>query len=193
MGKHLLEYRSRMHTLLTLNGRKKSKLNWWPLWRDTLLRVLQEHGGYIDGSLHAAHWYWETPRIGIMFHDNGTMNGHVTLRWILQFSAGWEIDFCQWLSRNLQSIPTLTKTKHRMRRSCTSLNVTNAPCLVHLLHKRRCYCVRYQAKFVIWSGASQCFLRIIWIFSTCMPKWATMSAQKCSSNSKTHQILCVCN
>jgi len=32
------------------------------------------------------------------------------------------------------------------------------------------------------------FLRIIRIFSTCMRKWATMSAQKCCSNSKIPQI-----
>jgi len=31
-------------------------------------------------------------------------------------------------------------------------------------------------------------LRIIWIFSTCMRKWATMSIQKFSSNSKIRQI-----
>jgi len=36
------------------------------------------------------------------------------------------------------------------------------------------------------------FLQKIWIFSTCMRKWATMSAQKCSSNSKIRQIpLCL--
>ena len=50
--------------------------------------MLQERGGFIYGGGHASHWYWETPRIGMTFLDNGTMNGHSTLGWILQFSAG---------------------------------------------------------------------------------------------------------
>jgi len=120
--------------------------------------------------------------------DNGTTNGHSILGWILQFSDGWGIHFCQCLSRNLQSIPNVTKTKHHMRRSCTTLKVTKAPCLLHLHLKSQCYFVFCQAKFVIWSGGSQSFLRIIWIFSTCLCKWATMSAQQCSSNSKIRQI-----
>jgi len=88
--------------------------------------------------------------------------------------------------------PNLMKTKHQMRHSCTNLKVINVPCLVLLLRTRRYYFVLCQAWFVIWSGGSQSVLRIIWIFSTCVRKWATMSAQKCSSNSTIHLIpLCL--
>jgi hypothetical protein len=64
--------------LLISNERRKSKLNSRPLWRDTLRGVRPERGGYIDGAWNVSHWYWETPRIGMMFQDNGTMNGHST-------------------------------------------------------------------------------------------------------------------
>jgi len=188
MGTHLCGYPTRMHTLLISNGLKKSKQNWRPLQRDTLHRVFQERGGFINGGWHASPWYWDTLRIGMSFLDNGTMDGHTILGWILQFSYGGETCFCQCLSRNLWNIPSLTKTKHKMRRFCMNLKVIIAPCLVHLLLKRRCYFVRFQAKFVIWSGGSQSFLQIIWIFSTCMWKWAMISTQKCSSNSKICQI-----
>jgi len=50
--------------------------------------------------------------IGMPFQDNGTMNGHSTLWLILRFSDGSETHFCQCLSRNLRSIPNLTKRKH---------------------------------------------------------------------------------
>jgi len=75
-----------MHNLLISNGLRTCKLNSRPLWRDTLHGVLQEGGGYIDGSWHVSHWDWETPRIGMTFQDNGTMNGHSILGWILRFS-----------------------------------------------------------------------------------------------------------
>jgi len=188
MGNPWFGDQRRMHTLLISNWLRTSKLNSRLMWRDTLHGVCQERGGYPDGGWQVSHWYWETPRIGMMFQDHGTMNGHSTLGWILWFSDGWETNFCQCLSRNLRSIPNLMKMKHQIRRSCTNLKVSNAPCLLHLLLKRRCYFVLFLAKFVIWSGGSQSFLRIIWIFSTCMQKWATMGEQKCSLNSKIRQI-----
>jgi len=188
MGNHLFRYQRIMHTLLILNGLRKSKLYYSPWWKDTLHKVLQECGGYIDGSWHVSHWYWETPKIGMMSQDNGTMNGHSILGWILQLSDGWQTHFCQCLSMHLGSIPNLTKIKHQMRRSCTNLKCIKAPWLVYLLLKRRCYFVLFLAKFVIWSGGSPSVLQIIWIFSTCMRKWATVSAQKSSSNSKIRQI-----
>jgi len=150
--------------------------------------VLQECGGFIDGGWHASDSYWETPRVRMTFPDNGTMNGYSTLGWILQFSDGWVTHFCQCLSTNLRSIPSLIKTQHQIRRSCTSLKVMKAPCLLHLLLKWQCYFVSCQTKFVISSGGWQSFLQIIWIFSTCMWIWATMSTQKCRSNSKIRQI-----
>jgi hypothetical protein len=124
-----------MHTLLISNELRKSKLNSGPLWGDTLHGVHPKRGGSIDGACHVSHWYWETPRIGMMFQDNGTMNGHSTLGWILQFSGGWGGHFSQCLSRNLRSIPNLTKTKHQTRRSCMNPKVINAPCQVHLCRK----------------------------------------------------------
>ena len=177
-----------MHTLLISSGLKKSKLNWRPLGRYTLHGVLQERGGYKDGGWHACHWYWDTLTIKMTFQDNGTINGHSTPWWNLQISDGWQTHFCRFLSRNLWSIPSLTKTMHLMRHSGTNVNVITPPCPVHLLLQRRCHFILCQAKFIIWSGGSQCSLGIIWIFSTCMWKWATMSPQKCSSNSKIRQI-----
>jgi len=188
MGNHLFGYWRKMHTFLISNELNKSKQNWRPLWRNILHGVVQECGGFIDGGWHATHWYWETPRIGMMFLDNSTINCHSTLGWILQFYDGWATHSCECLSRNVQSIASVTKTKHQMRRSCPSLNIINVPCLVHLLLNRQCYFVRCQAKFVIWSGGSQSFLQNIWIFSTCMRKWATISAQKWRSNSNIRQI-----
>jgi len=88
MGNPRCGYRRRMHTLLISNGLRTSELNSRPLWRDMLHGVHQERGGYIDGAWHVAHWYWETPRIGMMFQDNGTMNGHSILGRIFRFSDG---------------------------------------------------------------------------------------------------------
>jgi len=192
MGILLFGFRRRMHPLLIMNWLRRSKLNERPLWKDKLPRVLQEHGAFIGGSWHGSHWYWETPIIRMMFQDNGTMNSHSILGWILWFPDGWETNFCQCLSMQLRSIPNLTKTKHQIRHSSTNLKVIQMPCLVHLLLKRRCYFVLCQAKFLIWSGGSHTLLGIIWIFSKCMWKWAMKSAQKCSSNSNIHQIpLCL--
>ena len=81
-------YRRTQHTLFISNELKTSKGNSRCLWRDTLHGVRWEHGGYIDGACHVSHWYWETLRIGMMFLDNGTMNGDSTLGWILSFSDG---------------------------------------------------------------------------------------------------------
>jgi hypothetical protein len=49
------------------------------LWGDTLHRVLQEGGEYIDGGCDASDEYWKRPMIGMMFQDNETMNGHLTV------------------------------------------------------------------------------------------------------------------
>jgi len=119
----------------------------------------------------------------MMFQAYGTMNGQLLLRWILRFSDVWETHFCPCVSTNLWSILSLMRMKHQMRCSCTNRTVLNAPWLVHFFLKRRCNFVLCQAKFVIWSGCSQSFLRIIWIYSTFLRKWATMSKQKGSSNS----------
>jgi len=88
MGNHWFGYWRRMHTLLISNRLRTSKLNSRLLWRDTLYRVRPERGGFIDGSWHVSHWYWETTRIGMTFYDNGTMNGHSILGWNLWFSDG---------------------------------------------------------------------------------------------------------
>jgi len=192
MESHMFGYERRMHTLLITNGMRTNKLNSEPVWRDTLHRVLQERAGCIDGGWHIFHGYSKTPRIGMTFQDNGTMNGQSILGWILRFSDGWETHSCEYLSTNQQSIPSLTKTKHHTSHSCTNLTVSEAPCLVHFLLKMRSYFVLCQAKFIIWSGGSRCFLQMIWIFSTCLRKWTTMSAQIWSSNSKIRQIpLCL--
>jgi hypothetical protein len=74
--------------MLILNDMRMTKINYRPLWRDTLHGVLQEHGGYIDGGWHASHWYWDEPRIGMTLLRNGTMNGHMIPGWILRFSDG---------------------------------------------------------------------------------------------------------
>jgi len=133
MGNHLSGYQSRMHTPLISNGLRTRKRKYRRLWSGTLHGVLQERGGYIDGSQHVSQWYWETPRIRMTCLDNGTMNEHSILGWILRFPDGHERHFCQCLSRNRQSIPNLTKTKHQTRSSCMYLKVIQAPCLVHLL------------------------------------------------------------
>ena len=132
MGQHLIQYQHRMHTLLISNELRKSKLNYWPCARDTLHRVLQECGGYIDGRLHVSYCYWETPRIGMTCHGNGSMICHLIPWWILRYSDSWERHFCQCLSTNQQCIPNLMKKKHQMRHYYMSLNVIKAPCLVHL-------------------------------------------------------------
>jgi len=181
-----------MHTLFICNGLRKSNLQKRLFQNDTLRKVLQERGGYIDDSRHVSHWYWKTPKIGMTFQDNGTMNGHSIVGLILPFSEGWDRHFCQCLSTNLWSIANLTKMKHQTRCLCTHLKEVKEPCLVHFFFTRQCYFVLCQAKFVISSAGSQSFLRMIWILSTCMQKWASMSAQKCSSNSKIRQIpLCL--
>jgi len=181
-----------MHTLLILNALKNSKVNYRPLRRDRLGGVIQKHGGHRDGGWHACDWYWETPRIGMMFQDNGIMNGHSTLGWILQCSDGGQTHCCKYLPILLRSIWSPMKTKNPMRHSCNSMKVINARCLVQLLITSRCYFVRWQVKFTIWSGGSQSVLRMILIFSTCMQKWAMMSVQKCTSNSEICQIpLCL--
>jgi len=165
-----------MQTMLISNGLRTSRLNSRPSWRDTLYGVLLEHGGYIDGARDVYQWYWETPRIGMKFQDIGTMNGHSILGWILRLSAGCETHFYRCLAIHLWSISSLIQMEDQIRRWCTNPNVLKAPCHMHLLLlNRRCYFVFCQAKFVIWSDGSQCFLRIIWIFSACLQKWATIS------------------
>jgi len=149
LGYHTFGYRRRMQTLLISNGLKKRKQNVRLLWTDTLHGVPQECERFIDGGWHATHWYWVTPRIGMTFLDNGSINGHLTFGWILQNSDVWETHNFECLSRNLHRIPTLPKTKHQMRRSRTSLKLIQAPCLVHHQFKRWCYFVRCQAKFII--------------------------------------------
>jgi hypothetical protein len=69
---------------------------------------------------------------------------------------------------HLRRFPSLLKTKHQMRHSCMTLKVLNAPCVVYFLLKRgRCF-VHCQAKFVVWSVGSHSFLRIVWVYSTCV-------------------------
>jgi hypothetical protein len=149
IGNHLFQHESRMHTTLILNGMRMSMLNKRPLWRDTLYGVLQRRAEFIDSGWHVPHWYWETPRIGMTFQDNGTMNGLSILRWILQFSHGREAHFHQHLTTNRRSISSLTKTKHQMRRFCTYRKVSKAPSLIHFLLKGRSFFVLCQGKFVI--------------------------------------------
>ena len=176
-----------MHTSLILSGLRKSKQIWWPWWRSTLHRVVREHGGFIDGGQHVFCQCWETWRIAATFLHNGTMNGHSILGWIPRFPDGWGMHFCQCLPTNLRSLPNLTKTTHQER--CSFLNreiKMHSP--VQPLHNRRCYFVLFLAQFVIWSGGYPSTLRIMWIYSTCMQKWAMMKARKCSWNSRIHEI-----
>jgi len=121
------------------------------------------------------------------------MHGHSILWWILWFPHGWETHFCQCLSMHLRSILNLTKMKQQIRRSCTNQREIQEPCPVHLLLKRRCYFVLCQAMFIIWSGGSQSVLRIIWIFSTCLWKWAMMSAHKPAQIPRFGKSLCGSN
>jgi hypothetical protein len=72
-----------MHPLLISIGQRKGKLNYRHVWKDTLQKVLQERGGYIDGGWNVSHSYWETLKIRMTFQDNGTMNGHLILGWNL--------------------------------------------------------------------------------------------------------------
>jgi hypothetical protein len=46
-------------------------------------------------------------------------------------------------------IPNRMKTKNQTRSFCMNPKVINAPCLLHLLLKRRHYFVLFLAKFVI--------------------------------------------
>jgi len=59
IGNHLFRYRRSMDTMLISNGLRKRKSYQRPLRKDSLQKVLQECGGYIDGSWHDSHWYWE--------------------------------------------------------------------------------------------------------------------------------------
>ena len=181
--------RMNMHSLLISYYLWTSKLNSRPLWNDTHHGLLPERVAFIDGAWHISHGYWESPRIGKTLQDNGPMNGHSIIGWILRLSNSWEPHFCRRLSMNLCSIPTLTNTARQIRRSCRKPKVWKASCFVHLLLlKRPCYFILCQAMFGIWSGHSQSVLRIIWRLSTCLQKCATMSTQKCSANSNIHQI-----
>jgi hypothetical protein len=188
MGSHLCEYWAEMYTLLILNGLRKSNLHPRPWWNSTLNKVLQPHGGYIDGSWHVFQLDWETAKIGMMSHENRTMNSHSMVRRFLLIFDAWETHFFQRFSIHLRSVPNLTKMKHQMMRFCTNLNDITAPCFMYLLLARQCYYILFPTKFVIWSGGSASCLQIIWMFSTCIRKWATMSAQKCSSGCKNCQI-----
>jgi len=72
-------FRWRLPTVLVCNELKKSKPNFRPSWQDTLHKVLQNHGGYIDGGYNVSQWYWVTPRMATTFPDNGTISGHLIL------------------------------------------------------------------------------------------------------------------
>jgi hypothetical protein len=85
----------------------------------------------------------------VTFMDNGIMNGDLILGWIRQFSDGCERHFCQFFSKNLQSIPNLTKTTHSERSFCPNKRDSKMVSPVHLLHKKQCYFVLFMAKFVI--------------------------------------------
>jgi len=87
-GKSLVRIPKYNAHLVDLEWNEDEQAQLKPLWRDTLHGVLQEQGWLMDGGSHVSHWYWETPRIGMMFQDNGTMNGHSILEWILRFSDG---------------------------------------------------------------------------------------------------------
>ena len=193
MGNHLFRCWRRMHNLLISNRLRKSKQYWKPLWTDTLHRVLQEHGVCMHGGWHASRWYWETPRIGMMFQNNRTMNGHSTLGWILQFSECWKTHFWKCLSRKQRSIPCLMKMKNQMRRSCTSLNVIKAPCVVHLLLKRRCFFLQCQSSSSFEVVAQKRFCRSLGYFlHVCRDEqwWAHRNAAQIPRFAKS---LCVHN
>jgi len=49
-----------------------------------VLTVRTQAAGRLPGPV--ANSNWVTPRIGITYLDNGTMNGHSPCGWILQFS-----------------------------------------------------------------------------------------------------------
>jgi len=188
MGHHLFGFRRRMHTLLISNGLQKGSKTEDPC-----------------GEIHFTGWFrsiegsWMAA--GMLLIDIGRHWGSewrfgTIVRWMATRPLGGFSNFpmaerhisANACLQNLRSIPSLTKMNHQMRRSCSSMKVIKPPCLMHLLIKRQCYSVRCQAKFVIWSGGSQSVLQIIWIFSTCMQIWATMGAQKCSSNCKIREI-----
>jgi len=67
--------------------------------------------------------------------DNGTMNGHSILGWILQFPDGRGRYFYQCLSTNLRSIPYLTRTTNQERPSIRNKITIIMHSLVHLLDK----------------------------------------------------------
>jgi len=102
-----------MYTSLISSGLRKTKQSWRTWRRDTLHRVLQEHGGFIDRGYHVFHWCWETLRIAKTILDHGLMNGHSIVGWIWWFSHGQEGQFCQCLSMSLWSIWTWPRRRFK--------------------------------------------------------------------------------
>jgi len=151
---------------------RTSKSNWKPLCRDSFHWVLQECGGYMDGGWQVSHWDWETPRIGMIFQDNGWMNSHLILGWIVRSSNGGKTHFGLCLYMNLRSIPSLTKMNHQMGHICANMKVIKAPCLMHCLLSRRSYFVLCHAKLIIWSGGSH---SLLWICLDIFNIFAEMS------------------
>jgi len=76
--------------LLIGNSVMTSKVQWRPLWKNTLHKVLQERGGFINGRSQGYHSYREIPKIRITHLDNRMINGHSILGWILRSVNGWD-------------------------------------------------------------------------------------------------------
>jgi len=108
-----------------LNEEEESKQR--PLWKDSLHKMLQRHGGHIDSSFYGWYWYWDIPMITMMFLDKGTMNGHWILWLILPFSDGYERSFFEWLSMHQQTVLNLASTKHQIKPFCTEQKAISVP------------------------------------------------------------------
>lgn len=149
MENHLFRYHWTMYTSLIFSGLRTSKSDWGLLWNDRLHRVLSERRGLINGWLYVSRSRWVTPRISMTCPDNGTMNGHLIVGWIFQFSDGRVRYFCQWLSRNLWSILNLTRTTNQERRFFRNQTEMKIPFQLDLLYTRWCKFVLCWASLVL--------------------------------------------
>jgi len=119
-----------------------------------------------------------------MLWDNGMMSAHLIVRWILWLSDGWEWDVPGWWSTNLCSI--LNSMKIKLQEWCSFMYRTDKTILslVHQVHRRWCSYVLFPATFAIWTGGWPRISHIMWIYSLCIQKLATINRQKCCSNSQ---------
>ena len=128
---------------------------------------------------------------GYMHHNmiSGQWNDDWAFHWSVQSpqSDGWEIYIIHCQSMHLQWILNSTTSMNYVR--CLSSNwwVMKMNSLVYLLHKRQCTFVLFLNRFIICSSDCTWIPQMIWIDSTCVPKWEIINIQKFSVLYTQHQ------